>query len=459
MFTMRLLILALLFAVPVLARPTGPTLLCSTWPDSVSCKGRIPTCSTCHTEVSPPTWNAFGTAVLTELKGKPFSENLASALKSIETADSDGDGVSNVAEFYAGSNPGNSAERWCALTPAPAKNPVNAKALQRASALLCGKSPTAEEMEAFSALPENTRNDAFHALVTKCLKSVYWRDVVLARMADPLITPQLVFGRDSPAGVAFSDYAWDYRLFSWVMTEDRDIRDLLLAQYHVNRDPDGSLKKVEGLIAADIPSYRGGPNVGGQPLDPPRRAGMVTTAWFLSSNTFLSGLPRTSAAQAYRAYLGYDIASLEGLVPVASEPGDLDKRGVAAPACSQCHSTLDPLAYAFLDYNGFGRNMARYDPARPKRVLPDWDGRPSVMLGKQIDSIPGFAKLAVESLDFRRTVGGWLFQHLYDRQPTLSELPAFEGCWKRLPELNWSANALTHCLVDLPTFTASRSSL
>ena len=72
------------------------------------------------------------------------------------------------------------------------------------------------------------------------------------------------------------------------------------------------------------------------------------------SNTMFTSIPRTTAAQAYRAFLGYDIAKLEGLWPVAGEPADYDNKGVGAPACAGCHATLDPLTYPFSRYEGIG---------------------------------------------------------------------------------------------------------
>ena len=85
-----------------------------------------------------------------------------------------------------------------------------------------------------------------------------------------------------------------------------------------------------------------------------RRAGMLTTRWFWVKNTMFTPVPRTTAAQAYRAYLGYDIAKLEGLQPVAGEPVDYDRKGVTAETCAVCHSTLDPLSYPFSRYDGIG---------------------------------------------------------------------------------------------------------
>jgi hypothetical protein len=81
---------------------------------------------------------------------------------------------------------------------------------------------------------------------------------------------------------------------------------------------------------------------------------MLTTRWFLAKNTMFTPVPRTTAAQAYRAYLGYDIAKLEGLQPVAGEPVDYDRKGVTAEQCAVCHSTLDPLSYPFSRYDGIG---------------------------------------------------------------------------------------------------------
>jgi len=81
---------------------------------------------------------------------------------------------------------------------------------------------------------------------------------------------------------------------------------------------------------------------------------MLTTRWFLAKNTMFTPVPRTTAAQAYRAYLGYDIAKMEGLQPVAGEPVDYDRKGVTAEPCAVCHSTLDPLSYPFSRYDGIG---------------------------------------------------------------------------------------------------------
>ena len=80
-------------------------------------------------------------------------------------------------------------------------------------------------------------------------------------------------------------------------------------------------------------------------------------------------MPRTTAAQAYRAYLGLDIARSEGLIPPDDEELiDYDEKGITDPKCSVCHTTLDPLSYPFSRYNGIsGMASGSYDRDRLER--------------------------------------------------------------------------------------------
>ena len=93
--------------------------------------------------------------------------------------------------------------------------------------------------------------------------------------------------------IIIGDYEWDYRLWSYVLTQDRDARELLTADYHVVRATDGSgtLIRAEGEQA--------GAGALGQALAPSHRAGMITTTWFMAINTIFTPLPRTKAAQPY----------------------------------------------------------------------------------------------------------------------------------------------------------------
>ena len=90
------------------AKPSGPSLLCDTWPDTAECRGQLPSCSVCHTSTWPPAWNAFGLDLLTALAGQPFDAGVASALESIANNDPDGDGVASLTELNEGTAPGDS---------------------------------------------------------------------------------------------------------------------------------------------------------------------------------------------------------------------------------------------------------------------------------------------------------------------------------------------------------------
>jgi hypothetical protein len=72
-----------------------------------------------------------------------------------------------------------------------------------------------------------------------------------------------------------------------------------------------------------------------------RRAGMLTSYWFLVFNDMFTALPRTAAAQSYRAYLGYEIAQQQALFPVNDEPVDYDLKGVTQAECA--HPSWKPV--------------------------------------------------------------------------------------------------------------------
>jgi len=190
------------------------------------------------------------------------------------------------------------------------------------------------------------------------LDSAFWqgKDGVLWNLANAKILPESSLkSGDGAADITLADYEDDYNLFVYINTDDRDVRELLTAKYHAVRQPDGALVRVDRTPVEDIMARESEDNEDVAQLVPQdRRAGMLTTRWFLAKNTMFTPVPRTTAAQAYRAYLGYDIAKLEGLQPVAGEPVDYDRKGVTAEQCAVCHSTLDPLSYSFSRYDGIG---------------------------------------------------------------------------------------------------------
>lgn len=462
-----------LSTVPAQARPTAPTTLCAAIPDAPACAGAVPACSLCHESTDPPAWNAFGMALKVEIEGSAnFDDGLRQALATVADADADGDGVSNMEELLSGSPPG-VADKHIGPDPLGDNAYYNlsgfdpAFAFRRASILYCGRSPSNEESVAFKAEPndETTLRARLHEQVSRCLTSAYWTQQGLQRLADNRIRPVKAIGWDTDiyvAGfrIAIADYMDDYRLWTWALTEDHDMRDLLTAQYHVKEDEHGALKQVFGVITKPP----GDSLAGGQIVPEGKRAGMITTQWFSSFFTMFTPLPRTTAAQAYRAYLGADIAKNEGLRPVAGEPLDIDNKGVKEERCALCHSTLDPLSYVFAEYGGIVTEsvfflgvdgiFGPYLPDRPPQAIPGWNPteQQPTLLGQPVKDLVEWSQLAASSDEFKRNMASIFFEHALRRAPTGDEVGEFQALWEAIPDQGYSANQLIHSLVDTLAF-------
>lgn len=464
--------LTLLLSGAASARPVAPEVFCATYPAEALCAGRVIACGTCHQSTAPADlrWNGYGLAIAGALESGDFVAALPDALRAIEELDSDGDLVPNGEEIASGSGPGDPLSFPRHLAP-PAGDPNPAYdvdgydypyAFRRLSAAFCGRSPTYEQVADFRA--EADPRAALHAKLDECLAGAYWRDVALPRMADPMVRPI----------AASTSWGWDYRLFRYVMTGGRDVRELLTADYHVRELVPGELTRVDepfefltdaacdGDTDCDADQFCSEVDTvcafrdEGQPLQRERRAGMITTAWFHWFNTMFAALPRQTAAHAYRSYMGLSIARQEGLLPVEGEPLDPDGKGVKQAECAQCHSTLDPLAYAFAYYKGieaFG-DAGRYDPERPQRLgLWDPGAEPATfLLGQKVADVVQWAEVAAGSDAFARTVTLWLYQHAVGQAPAPEDAETFMALWQGLADVGWSADGLCHAIIDTLPF-------
>jgi hypothetical protein len=455
------------------ARPEGPQVFCETYPEVPECAGQVVTCATCHLSTDPASWNSFGLAVLGARGEGDFVDAIPEALRAIEYDDADGDGVSNLDEILLGTRPGDERSVYLPPEDAPGSewqpnpwydvgNYDTLFALRRVMVLYCGQSPTWEQVQEFTALADDPDMQyvRLHEQLESCLQSPWWEQIGVRELADPKIKPIRAVGNDTIVEiggfrVVLADYEWDYRLWRWIMTDDRDVRDLLLAQYHVIEDEQGQLQIQTGVIP-DPTNL--GQLAGGQPLQVEKRAGMITTQWFLMSNTMFSALPRTSAAQAYRAYLGMDISLSEGILPVPNEPHDVDDKGVAQAACANCHSTLDPLAYSFAYYTGIilPSGTGIYSPTRPLGLMDDWDPNihKTVIFGQEVANLMEWAQVAVESDAFKRNTAAMFFEHALGHSPEPDEQDEFITLWQSIDDDGWSANQLIHRLVDTRAFGA-----
>ena len=494
--TNSIALLAVFLCPQASAIPDAPRAFCETYGDSPLCAGNEVACTLCHT--APPALNAYGGYVFPstgyvsgvdydcgttgpvddwsisvsdtycETRTQAFLAALPASIAFADGFDSDNDTYLNSEEIAAGTHP---AQSWDYYEPP--EHPVDGLenpqynvdeydpvfAFKRLWLTYCGTPPTYGALSGFQLQDESSQLATIESDLSICLDSAYWKDEALHRLFDSAIRPQYAVGYSPNNQFQLGDYRYDYRLASHIMTGGRDSRDLLNANYHIN--PDGDV--VMGLVN----SPPGASATQGQQLATDKRAGMITTTWFNMINTMFSALPRTTAAQAYREYLGLDIARLEGLLPTEDEPLDLDQKGVRAPACARCHSTLDPLSYAFAYYQGIsGANTGTFSVNRPNDVgLNDSvlfnfsESQASIfdtpLTGDKdpaIVGLTGWAEVATESEHFKRKVVQRVFEHATGRPLGPDDHADFFALMDQFDEQNYSVDALIHSLVKTDAF-------
>ncbi len=440
--------LASAWALEGLAIPQNTRYFCERYQASPLCVGQATTCRTCHSEA--PNLNLYGEDLRKQLvqfpdydrKPESFRKHLDAVEAAIEDLDSDGDGIKNGIEIDAGSGPGDATQK-------PGSDALltfdGELAVKRISLLFCGYSPSYEDIQKQKEtldpiLKKQLRQD----LLNRCLVSDYWKKEALQRFGDDKIRPNSAIG---PEGDPFilGDYFYDYRLFAYALSEGHDARDLLLAQYHINAKG----QKVEGTIASrPVPGKSVIGN--GQPLQIERRYGMLTTQWFIATNTMFADIPRNTASQAYRAYLGMDIAKSEGLFPIEAEPADYDKKGVGQPACAFCHSTLDPLSYAFVPYAGLA--VPRYQVGTYVPELTQYEGL-GYVFGKPVANLGQWVEIAAESDAFRQNIALMFYRYSVGQAPLTSQQRTdFQMLWTKLANDGYSADQLIRRLVETLSF-------
>lgn len=424
-----------LWAGSALALPTGPEAICTVWPAAADCAAGQPDCTACHTV--PPARNAFGLDLQARLEGAPFDGDTfkaaaIAALPGLAEIDSDGDGVDNLTELEAGTGPGDADDVPSAGPSGPCMN-INPTfnvcgydpryAFKKVSLDVCGHSPDFEALEAFDALNMADKPEAIADLLDECLDTEFWqgRDGVVWQLAHAKVRPLGAIKSGRNAGpVPLGDYDDDYGLFVHTQTDDRDARLVLTADYYIQ-------------VRENPTRYLVRPTLAGQNAAVGRRAGMITMRYFFVINTMFTALPRTTAAQAYRAYLGLDISRSEGLVPPDAELIDYDDKGITAPACATCHTTLDPLSYPFSRYEGIAgfatgfynegrmRSQSLTEGARVREV-PE----AGYLFGEPVADLVEWAERAANSEAFRRATVRDYWRILVGEDPTDATAAEFE---------------------------------
>ncbi len=462
------------------AEPIAPDVFCQQYASSPACQGNVVACTYCHTSTNPAGWNPYGEslrALLGDLSPQELIAELPGALAMVETEDADGDGVSNLEEITNGSLPGDGSsvpfEATCPEDTSELEYPIcdySPRHVYRKIHLdVCGQSPSWVEMEGFLALGVDDQMAALHEALDSCLDSENWlgKDGVLWRMAHPKIRPvgSLKAGEDSLDVIPIGDYYHDYQLYVWSQIDDNDARSVLTADFFVERTDDPTSYTVVAEAEADCG------NACVEPMQPERRVGNITTRWFLSYFVMFTSLPRSAAAQAYRAYLGYDIAKDQGLFPITvangypmDEPADYDDKGVDEPTCAVCHTTLDPLTYAYRNYNGLvaaaGMGRAQYAPGRleflePNNTLLHQTPESGYVLGQAYDDLVQWGQIAADSDDFAVAAARDYWRLFIGRDPLTSEQAEFEALWQGLKnEHGYSIEKMLHALIETEAYGA-----
>lgn len=373
---------AICFAQNAQGLPAAAEGFCDIYPDSPHCESGPVNCTFCHT--AAPTLNTFGNCVKDAVQGNLVAD-LPNALGEIEDQDCDSDSFITIDEIMSGTDPGNPNDK--PKDPAQPSHPVPADSCEdrsmesewdlcgydpvftfkRIHLDFCGASPTYAEWKSFKSLSKSAQMSELDQVLAKCMQTAFWRgpDGFIWKIGHEKITPLQTIKSGVDAGpIALGDYDDDYHLFVYHHIDGADVRGLLTAQYFVMREGLSYTTVNEVPLhpeAAGVVALVGSLNSDTQQFIPQdKRAGMLTTLWFAVNNTMFTSLPRTTAAQAMRSYLGLDIAKSEGLIK-PNDPSfvlqDFDNKGVTDKECAFCHEVLDAASYPFTKYNGLSFNV------------------------------------------------------------------------------------------------------
>ncbi|SMF18210.1 hypothetical protein [Pseudobacteriovorax antillogorgiicola] len=347
-------------------KPLGPHLFCEANPDAPACSGSAIACKYCHTG-QPPAFNAYGRCFQQSLlnNGQLFpadKDAMSAALSAFGAEDCDEDGMSNQDEIKFGSLPGDPLS-IAASDPCNNYTPGSTDQAHQVCAYdqdyvyrkvwidFCGESPSFDEYQDFKKLGAAEKTQEIDNVLDKCLDSDHWlgKDGVVWEVGHYKIRPvgSVKLGEDEGL-IPIVDYYADFNLFMWSQIDGNDAREQLLADYTVTRS---------GGNGTPTQYTKQDPNrlLDGQVMQVERRVGLLTTFWNLSFYLNYTAVARVLVAQAFRAYTGMSMSKMQGLNPPPVEDSlykDYDSKGMEKPECAVCHTTIDPLAYPFRNYNG-----------------------------------------------------------------------------------------------------------
>lgn len=484
-----LLLLALAFALggpEAIARPTAPGLFCEAVDDAPACAGTRVSCSYCHAGV-PPELNTYGKDLKgrlteTQLAFPDTADGLRELVEGIATIDSDADGLTNGEEIKAGTLPGAAnTQVETSRCPRGTCGYDHDYAYRRIWLSVCGAPPDFEDLTAFRAMSPSEKDNELSDLLDDCMQTNAWRgkDGVVWEIGHYKIRPigNLKLGEDQ-GQIPAVDYYADYNLFVYTQIDGHDARDVLLADYAVKRSVSGSLTTYTPQTPSRLTD--------GIVMQPERRVGLLTSFWNLSVYLNYTGIARVLVAQAFNAFLGVNLALMQGLEPgpqSVTKFRDYDGKGVTRPECAVCHTTVDPLAYPFRNYNGLTgttnilggqnapllqdvKNLGTEDNLTPlsyalprleflNQRFPGIQEMPEAgyILGQRVTNLKEWATVLVNSDQFAANTVRDYWRAVLGHNPSESEQDEFRTLWSRFKNVHsFSVDAMMHDLIKTNAF-------
>ena len=229
------------------------------------------------------------------------------------------------------------------------------------------------------------------------------------------------FGRFFAGGLRESLYEQAAGFFATIVAQDRSVVELLDSDWTLL---DARLAALYGLPAPN------GPGMERVTLPDRRRGGLLGMGAVLTVTSF----PLRTSPVLRGKWI------LETLLdePPAPPPADVpqlpkdDRQGAAltlrqrleqhraAPACSGCHATMDPLGFALENFDAIGGWREQHDapPEAPGATAPPLDVRAALPDGTLLDGPAGLKEwLRARELDYLRTFTRRLFTYAVGRPP------------------------------------------
>jgi len=119
-----------------------------------------------------------------------------------------------------------------------------------------------------------------------------------------------------------------------------------------------------------------------------------------------------------------------------------------------CHSTLDPLSYAFSTYNGIETSVVEILTNATGSYKGDrqpWEAQ-GYIEGKPVKNLTDWADKARNSDLFKQNIARMMFRQAMSREVLPHEAEEFDKIWKSMPEDQYSVNKLIHRLIDTKAF-------